>query len=456
MQLSFARGFSLMSNYLRPTTQQSKMQYSVRIPSKDMQEQQPVIKKTLLQSGMSVITESPAFPGQVSLGLLYRFGSRDESLSSPGVLQALKNTCLTPYEQNTFIRLQLLGARFDMDFDHEYIYYSAQCLSEDVKSLLELMHSVVNSYKIEKSRDQELINARHEAFWDLRDEDSFDRTSKEMWVQRVFEGGLSNPLSGIKEKIPGVDDINAVSEKINSTAPILIASGVDSHEDFTQLARSIFTSTHKLAPQLSVSPSKFIAKEFRIQCENNESYAYLSFEGVHITSPKYVLLELVRHALQTEFHRPEASSRKNAAIYAKNLGGFNLGFADTGVFGIKLSVPTSFSSSMFDIIYRKLSEIISISSDELEKVKRNYKIEVVKDIENSQRRIENIARGYANANKQIFDIKNLFNNIDQINPEDLRKVFGELVKSKPNLMTISSNVGAIAGIEQITEALSSL
>jgi len=81
------------------------------------------VQTTKLSNGITVVTESSAFPSQVDLGILLNVGTRDETNESSGALLSIQNTYLkTVLNTNETINygvVQMSGGHFEMEYDQE-------------------------------------------------------------------------------------------------------------------------------------------------------------------------------------------------------------------------------------------------------------------------------------------------------------------------------------------------
>ena len=155
------RCFSILTKYFKPKIPKISLNYSKRIPQVS-KTSTPITTKVSSISNFTIITECSEFPSNIQIGLLYPIGSSNENLQNTGLLQSIKNTYLYPFEQDHYTRLQLMGSKLFMDFDHESTYFSGFCLAEDLFNFLQILFSITNHEK--NSKDQEIIDQRHSEF----------------------------------------------------------------------------------------------------------------------------------------------------------------------------------------------------------------------------------------------------------------------------------------------------
>ena len=236
--------------------------------------------------------------------------------------------------------------------------------------------------------------------------------------------------------------------------PVVIASGVYEHEEFVKLVDSVFYKSKKNSELTKINKktdSKFISNQTKILCENEYNYAILSFEGAKLNTIDYIILELLRHLIQIE---AIDNNKKSSSIANKILKGINFGFNDTGIFGFNIIAQAPYASSMLEVIYKKIEDITKATDEILLIAKRNYKLEIIRDLNNPSLRLENIAKAYVLTGK-IFNANNLFNQIESITANDIKKSIYNLSNSKPNLLYLGRNIDSIAHIDQIEAKIKS-
>jgi predicted Zn-dependent peptidase len=434
------RWFGLISKYIRPNHLTASLVYGTRMKPIEVSPEEVYMKDTLLDNGVKVITESLEYPCCVHLGLLYPIGARSEPPGAQGVLQALKNTYLKPNEEQNFLKLQTLGSELFMDFDYEFVYYSGYCLPEDTLILLNILKSIT-SYK-RTAEDQNFINLRHKMYWEQREDITIDRINKEIWISNGFEGNLSNSLGGSKDFVPSVDCINKFTAENLKNNFIICASGVTSHEDFVELAESVFGDSEAGAKTTKIlEPTNFISKESKILCENDINYLTISFQGVSITDPNYLGLELIRCAIQSEF---KSKTTKASNSYTKPA---NISFMDTGLFGITAVFHSFYSNDAVNLIFEQIKYLCNINEKSFALAKINLKLELFEAYENKQLRLENMARGYYITNK-LHTLADSFNFIDNLNIHDIKNLCYQLFSSQPNILYLGRNAKSSMGLEK--------
>jgi mitochondrial-processing peptidase subunit alpha len=88
-----------------------------------------------LKNGITVLSESSAFPSNAHFGILLDVGTRDETTETSGALLSIKNTyyktIINTNETINYGVIQMSGGNLNVEYDQESTYFSAKSLSQD-------------------------------------------------------------------------------------------------------------------------------------------------------------------------------------------------------------------------------------------------------------------------------------------------------------------------------------
>lgn len=445
------RNFSLFSKYVKTSNKPVSLTYSQRLSSLSQSESIKTLKTTVLPNGFTVITESPSFPSRVTIGLLHSFGTRNESANISGALQMLKNCFLFPSEQENYVKLQLLGASLSMDFDYENTFYSGHCQVEDTKNFLKILLEITKKKK--KISDQNIINQRHKDFWDSREEIRANRICKEMWIENCFSGSLCNKLSGEKDRVISLENLNFCNEMLQNSKCVLVASGIEEHDEFVEILKELEFGRIGGMEEKLMGKSEFLEKDLRICCDSEMVYAFLSFPGCALGEKDFLALDVLAHAFATDFSTKE---KKKIFLFGNTeVKALNFSFTDTGVFALHAVVPIPFANSVIETFCKHLLELKSMTPNDLSVIKRNYKLDLLKVLESPQKRLENIGKVYL-TNQTLFNLQSLINQIDDLTLENLNTSLTNLLNSPSNLLYLAKNTASFPPLFHISNTFKSL
>lgn len=145
--------FSFLSNLTKNTTSYRMSKYDV---TKELEGHNPTVYKgetdqldykiRKLHNGITVITETTAYPSSVNMGILLGVGARDETQETSGACHALKSTYLKTIKHTNetinYGMIQMSGGETTMEFDEETIYYKSSCFEYDVIDMFRLLADI--------------------------------------------------------------------------------------------------------------------------------------------------------------------------------------------------------------------------------------------------------------------------------------------------------------------------
>lgn len=301
---------------------------------------------TKLSNGIRVLTESVSVPSTVHLGVFVDYGSRDESSETSGALLSLKNTYLktaiNTSETVNYGITQMSGGEFEMDYNRENAYYRASSLSHDVVDVFSMIadsafepknyvSTSVGIYKNSNSHKLETFLGSNEVFTDSIFRAAYGRK------------GLGMPIQGLRSNvnyltahvIQKFQAANLTPERI-----IISAAGVEAHEEFVDVVNEKLASTILPSKSSEREATKYVGGEVRNLTEANNIHVVLAFEGA--THKNSVALLLAEEILGVG--RKLGRIQKNILskhVFIDGAQTLNSSFADTGLFGLKLSGSAS-------------------------------------------------------------------------------------------------------------------
>ena len=198
------------------------------------------VETTVLSNGVTVVSESPRFPGTVNLNVTMDIGTRDEDRESSGAMLSLKNTylktVLTTNEVVNYGMVQMTGGSSDMVYDQETSQYKTSCLAHDVVDLfsmitdcaLEPKNVVAASVGMEKNKHSHATETQHDTgvgFKDLLSRTAYGMT------------GLGMPHNGLKANVGNLNASVLQKFQLSHIRPEKISiggAGVENHQQLVE------------------------------------------------------------------------------------------------------------------------------------------------------------------------------------------------------------------------------
>lgn len=448
------RGFTILSSFLKVNQQTDKIKYNLRVPQRD---QTPVDSKLSIKNltkSCKLIIESPKYPSNVSIFVMYPAGSKNEQKNERGVLQSLKNTFLGIEESDLLGNFQLMGSSINMDFDQENTFFLGSFLPEFAEDYLKTLYSILNKEKT--IQEQDTINERFSQFWQSQNSQSLDTVYKEVLLQNIFTEPLSSPLSGARELMPTFEKINSFSETHLKNYPsVIFISGIQHPEPFSNLFQSIFTSL-STKPPISQPESNFIYQDSSFFCDNDLSFYTISFKGAKLSDSRHQKLELLQYFYgdssdENSFSR--ALQSKNQSNIIKTLRAFNISYKETGAFSFNIISPSKFADKALKFLVEEILDLEKVGEEELEKAKSRMILDAIRNYQDREKRIENWAREIDCTGK-ISSLVEIIERIKEIDLKEIKEELRELRKSEANLLYFGKEIEGLPKYDDIRDIIS--
>lgn len=289
-----------------------------------------------------MLTESVSVPSSVHLAIFIDYGSRDETSETSGAMLSLKNTYLktaiNTSETVNYGITQMSGGEFEMDYSRENAYYRASCLAHDVVDVFSMVadsafepknfvSSSVGVYKNQNSHKLETFLGGNEIFTDSIFQAAYGRKTLGMPILGL-RSNVSYLTANIIQKFQAA---NVTPDRI-----VISAAGVEAHEEFVDVVAEKLASTILPSKTAQRDNAVYVGGEVRNLTEANNIHLVLAFEGAnHQNALALTLAEEVLGNGRKLGRIQRNILNKN--VFVDGAQTLNAHFADTGLFGLKIS-----------------------------------------------------------------------------------------------------------------------
>lgn len=207
-------------------------------------------KKTVLENGITVVTDEMPDVRSISLGLWFNVGSRDEKPGQAGLTHFMEHMMFkgTPTRTAFDISSQFdaLGAELNAFTSKEYTCYYARFVDDKLQESLEILADMV----MHSQFSQETIDPEREVVLEeiARTQDTPDDFIYDLFGAAMLPGHpLGKPVLGTRELVSGYthEDCAAFHAQHYYSGNLTIAAaGNVSHETLVNMARTLFAHMH--------------------------------------------------------------------------------------------------------------------------------------------------------------------------------------------------------------------
>jgi predicted Zn-dependent peptidase len=399
-----------------------------------------IYKKTVLENGIRVVTETIPYVHSVSIGVWAYVGSRDETENRNGishflehmVFKGTKNRSVKDIAQS----LESVGGYLNAFTTKEQTCFYARVLDEHVGKAVDVIADLMLNASFRK---EELEKEKLVVLEELKNsEDDPDDIIHDYFEKTLFPThSLGYPVIGTEANLLRFQREDLQSHVASHYVPariVIAAAGNVDHADVVHLAGKCFKRLHmenstmsrEPAPNRTVKPS---VTEY--QRPINQAHICLGTVAYSMKhKDRYPLLVL--NALLGE----GMSSRLYQTIrekygFAYSVYSFVNMLSDTGVFGIYVGTDKKNISNSLEIINRELSKLKTkhISHAELDRTKTQIKGTMMLGLESMSSRMMRLGSTELFLETYV-SLDSILKKVDAVTVEGVNQVANDIFREK--------------------------
>lgn len=397
-----------------------------------------MIKTSKLDSGITFIHEYMPDVETVSMKILTKTGSRNETVDNNGISHFLEHMAFKGTTNRTAKQIaydfESIGANFNAYTSKESTAYYSKVLKEYVEKSLDILvdmfeNSTFDSIELEKERGvilQELAMTR-----DTPDDIIFDYYYSAAFHNQPYGRSIIGTEENIKKFQPN-DFIKYMDEHYIAENVIFSVAGNVEFEKMADLANNYFKkyrNTNSPVLERASYDGGFFKKEKdleQVQC-------ILGFEGISCNDENRFVMSIMNHILGAGMSsRLFQEVRENKGL-CYSIYSFNDATFETGSFQIYTAIEPKKVNDAIDAIILELKKMVdTVNIDELERAKVKLKSSILMSLENTN------VRATTNATNLVFHgkvetPKEIIDNINAASIEDIKILIKKIINTKPSL-----------------------
>jgi predicted Zn-dependent peptidase len=408
-----------------------------------------------------------------NLGFLIDVGTRDETKETSGALCALKNTYLKTLKHTNetinYGMIQMSGGSMTMDYDQERTYFKGHCIEYDVIDMFQMMVDIaleprsVLAANVARSKNQK----SHDLFNHLAKFDPF-ALQQELLLRTAYGyHTLGMPRLGMAKNVDYIDARmlqQFIMDNITPKKCLIVASGVKNHREYVDLVKE------RLGELLPVpehnylrSQAEYIGGDHRQWTESPSTHITLAFEACPWKSADlhtyYVMNQLIGSATAFSSGGPGKGMYCRAVTnvmqkhnFVDEASALNSHFTDSGLFGMSIQGPGSHSRELMNLLVDELNRLKEpIDEVELNRAKNILKMNVLRAMERSEERLEEIARNYMTFGDLTFH--EYCDKIDAVTSSSINRVASKVLQGKPTLLVMGGAINLVPSVTDVSRQL---
>jgi len=358
-------------------------------------------RKTVLDNGIRVVTETlPYFP-TVSFGIWWKTGSRYEDAANNGISHFIEHMLFKGTAKRTAYdiarEIDAVGGTLNAFTGKEYTCVYARVLKRDIDIALDILadmykNSLFSEEDIEK--EKQVIIQEVKMIEDNPEEYLFD-----MFNATYYKGHpLGMSILGVEQNINQFTKETLLSHFSRYHAPantIITATGRIDHDAFVKKIERLFAVSSpagETAPPVE-KPSTFTCIDV-YEKDLEHIYLCIATDGVGQTDrkryPLYALNAIVGGSMSS--HLFQEVREKRGLVY--NIFSYVNCFHDAGTFGISTSTSVQYLEEVLELIKKEMAQLRDqgVSPSEIPFSKEHIKGNFFISLESSEARMGRLAK----------------------------------------------------------------
>jgi len=392
-------------------------------------------KKTILPSGIKIISESVPYLKSFSLGFWFDVGSRDETASNNGITHFIEHMLFKGTQKRSALQIaneiEACGGYLNAFTSKEHTCYYGRGLGSHIEKTFDVLADMVQYPAFKPSEIKKEASVVIDELYDI--EDNPEELIFDEFEGLVFKGNsLTLPIIGTENNISGFtpEDLNKyMAGKYGFNKLVIGASGAVEHEQLVRLAEKYinknFGKSDVKRKAVGLRKNKYAAKT--IAKDIQQVHAILG-------KPTYGYKDKKRTAAAvfSQILGEGSSSRLFQAVREKNgiayqVNSFLNSFKDISTFGVYLSTNEKMMDKALSIIYKELKKIREkkVSEKELSKAKESIKGSIILGLENTSNRMIRMTQSEIYFNK-VITAEESISDVEKVSVNDITEIANEL------------------------------
>lgn len=410
------------------------------------------IRKTVLPTGLVVLTESMEHVRSVSMGVWVDSGSRDEAAEVNGISHFVEHMVFKGTTSRTAQELarevDQIGGNLDAFTGKEQICFNIKCLDENLVPALDLLSDLVLNPTFaaeDVAKEQGVILEEIKM-----DEDNPDAVVHELYTQNFWkDNALGRPILGTVKTVSGFDQGVVRSEYGRRFTPanmVFSAAGRIEHETFVAQVEAEFGGLAAAGEGLVKGATPVANAHVTLKTKKSLEQVQVCL-GVPAPAVKdgrrygiYLLNTMLGGGMSSRLFQTIREDEGMAyAIYSEMSP-----FRDAGSLSVYAGTSIDKVEKLVRLTLKEFGRLKEemVPAGELKRAKDQLKSNIVLGLESSSSRMANLARQQMYYGR-FFGVDEITREIEAVTSEQILEIARELFVSEKIALTLLGNLGKL-------------
>ena len=393
------------------------------------------IEKTILDNGLTIISEQMSHVRSASVGIWVRSGSRHEPEPLNGISHFIEHTLFKGTRNRTSreiaVESDAIGGHVDAFTSREVASYYVKVLDQHLPRAFDLLADLVTAPLFD---NEELDRERNVVLEEIKMvEDTPDDLVHEVFVANFWPGHpLGRSILGTADTLATFDHDRVAGFFDGVYAPRnLVVSGAGNieHSSFVDMVARYFGQLRERDVKIVVSAPQTASRRIALSKELEQTHLVVGTRCPSMISEDryavHVLNVILGGGMSSRLFQTIREDHGLAYAVYSSINAYT----DTGY--LSMYAATS-PEQIGEVIRLSLQEFEKLKHDqvseaELQRAKDQLKVSIMLSLESTSARMSNLARQEIFFGRQ-FTLDEILDRIDRVAIEDVRRIAGEIFR----------------------------
>ncbi len=412
-------------------------------------------QKTVLDNGLTVLTEHTPEFRSVSLGVWVSAGSRFETVKQAGITHFIEHLLFKGTQKRSAydiaVTMDNIGGQINAFTEKEHTCYYARVMDSHLETALDVLcdmflNSVFDPEELE--REKGVVLEEIKMYEDTPDDHIYD-----LFTAQLFdEHQLGRPIIGYDETVSSFsrDDIKAyVDEHYRAENVVVAAAGRVDHKQFVQWV------TQRLGQQLRPGKPTVDSRPAQARLSQAVHYkdceqAYICFgsAGLAYTDPRRHALLMLDAVLGGSMSSRLFQEIREKRGLAYSVGTFQNSFKDCGIMGIYAGTGKDKVEEVLDVSRSILGDICKngLTAEELARARELLKGSIALGLESTSNRMMRMAKNHL-YHGRFISVEESIEKYEAVHLKDIHGLANDLLDPARFSLTVLGPVSEVGGVK---------
>uniref|UniRef100_UPI004049EDA8 M16 family metallopeptidase n=1 Tax=Candidatus Planktophila sp. TaxID=2175601 RepID=UPI004049EDA8 len=408
------------------------------------------VRRTVLPSGLRIVTEEVPSVRSAAIGIWVNVGSRDETPAVAGASHFLEHLLFKGTTRRSALEIsatiESVGGEMNAFTSKEYTCFYARVIDTDLPMAINIVSDLITS-SIVSALD---VDAERKVVLEeiaMRDDDPSDLVH-DLYAETYYgDTQLGRPILGTvksikemtrnsvfnyyKKKYLPQDLVVAVAGNIKHKRVVAMVEEALSHDNFLDV---------KGAPQIRPNTpvkTKPVESVGLLTRKTEQAHMFYGMEGVARSDERRFAMGVLASALGGGMSSRLFQEIREKRGLAYSVYAYAQQFAGSGQIGFYAGCNPSKAIEVLEIIREVLADVAEngMSYEEIERAKGAVRGSLVLSQEDSGSRMSRIGKNEI-VYGQVMGFDDILNAISRVNPTDVREIASEYLTKSPTLALV--------------------